>query len=78
MKCFVGWDVGGWNCDQNRNSRDALAILTVDGRSPRLEGEVDRGNIREEINRFDHLWQIVNELCGRHAAEAIGHGGGIM
>ena len=22
---FIGWDVGGWNCDKNPVSRDALA-----------------------------------------------------
>ena len=26
---FIGWDVGGWNCDRNPNSRDALFV--VDG-----------------------------------------------
>jgi hypothetical protein len=24
---FIGWDVGGWNCDKNGKSRDALVIL---------------------------------------------------
>lgn len=24
---FVGWDVGGWNCDNNSESRDAIVIL---------------------------------------------------
>lgn len=23
---FMGWDVGGWNCDRNPASRDALAF----------------------------------------------------
>lgn len=24
---FIGWDVGGWNCDKNGTSRDAIVIL---------------------------------------------------
>ena len=24
---FIGWDVGGWNCEKNAKSRDALVIL---------------------------------------------------
>ena len=24
---FIGWDVGGWNCDKNPASRDALVVL---------------------------------------------------
>jgi len=23
----IGWDVGGWNCDHNATSRDAIVIL---------------------------------------------------
>lgn len=23
LSFFIGWDVGGWNCDNNPNSRDA-------------------------------------------------------
>jgi hypothetical protein len=26
---FIGWDVGGWNCDDNSKSRDALSSSTV-------------------------------------------------
>ena len=24
---FIGWDVGGWNCDKNGKSRDAIVVL---------------------------------------------------
>lgn len=24
---FIGWDVGGWNCDRNASSRVALVVL---------------------------------------------------
>ena len=26
LSFFIGWDVGGWNCDNNPNSRDAIVI----------------------------------------------------
>ena len=29
---FIGWDVGGWNCDRNRSSRDAIVILDTERR----------------------------------------------
>ena len=44
---FIGWDVGGWNCDKNQNSRDALVALDHAGQSP---GQPWRGNLRETIN----------------------------
>ena len=27
LSFFIGWDVGGWNCDNIPNSRDAIVIL---------------------------------------------------
>lgn len=44
---FLGWDVGGWNCDHNANSRDALVILDED---LRIVGTPWRGNLRGSIN----------------------------
>ena len=43
----IGWDVGGWNCDKNPRSRDAIVIL-----NPELEivGIPWRGNLRCLIN----------------------------
>lgn len=26
---YIGWDVGGWNCDKNNKSRDALMISRI-------------------------------------------------
>jgi hypothetical protein len=44
----VGWDVGGWHCDRNRESRDALSILEIEGsKPPRAVGRPWRGNLRE-------------------------------
>ena len=42
----IGWDVGGWNCDNNKRSRDAIVILDE---SPHIVGEPWRGNLRECI-----------------------------
>lgn len=44
---FIGWDVGGWNCDKNPNSRDALVVL--DGAGARI-GQPWRGNLRQTLN----------------------------
>lgn len=63
MHYFVGWDVGGWNCDKNRNSRDALAVLSDSGNGLTLCGRHYRGNIRAEINEYDNLASIVNATC---------------
>jgi len=44
---FIGWDVGGWNCDKNPASRDALVVLDSAGRQI---GQPWRGNLRETLN----------------------------
>lgn len=43
----IGWDVGGWNCDKNSRSRDAIVIL--DGLA-HIVGTPWRGNLRVTIN----------------------------
>ncbi len=45
---YIGWDVGGWNCDKNPNSRDALCILNGERD---LVGQPWRGNLRQAINQ---------------------------
>lgn len=60
---FVGWDVGGWNCDNNRNSRDAICVLH-DPSQVAIIGRVRRGNIRDYINRHTTIQGLVNEFCG--------------
>jgi hypothetical protein len=44
---FIGWDVGGWNCDRNPTSRDAIVILDE---ALSLVGRPWRGNLRSVIN----------------------------
>jgi len=43
----IGWDVGGWNCDRNAKSRDAIVILNE---KLGVVGQPWRGNLRETIN----------------------------
>jgi hypothetical protein len=43
----IGWDVGGWNCDKNGKSRDAIVILNS---KLTIVGNPWRGNLRESIN----------------------------
>ncbi|MFO7724526.1 MAG: hypothetical protein R6V45_03170 [Oceanipulchritudo sp.] len=65
---FIGWDVGGWNCDRNSKSRDAIAILD-NGLS--LVGEPWRGNLRETINSSTGTaeWlRALFRLCGTEVA----------
>ena len=46
---FLGWDVGGWNCDKNPRSRDALAALVARRGRLELVGTPWRGNLRESL-----------------------------
>ena len=60
---YIGWDVGGWNCDKNNKSRDALVILDA---QRKLLGKPWRGNLRQTINEAETSQQwltILLELC---------------
>lgn len=63
IEYFVGWDVGGWNCDNNPKSRDAIVILD---HQRNLVGKPWRGNLREIINStYDsaHFLASLMEHC---------------
>lgn len=67
----IGWDVGGWNCDKNSQSRDAVAI--VDG-GAELVGCPWRGNLRESINAASSArdWiAALFDLCGCVVPESL-------
>ncbi|GAB4215627.1 MAG: hypothetical protein OHK0013_41380 [Sandaracinaceae bacterium] len=49
MDLFLGWDVGAWNCDRNRESRDALCALEMGASGPLLVGTPWRGNLRDVL-----------------------------
>ncbi|KPW19626.1 hypothetical protein ALO83_102548 [Pseudomonas cannabina pv. alisalensis] len=60
---YVGWDVGGWNCDKNPASRDALVILDS---ARALVGTPWRGNLRSLFNEASSAEILVSkiiELC---------------
>ena len=56
---YIGWDVGGWNCDANPNSRDALVIL--DARL-NIVGKPWRGNLRVAINEVTDSAEWIKRL----------------
>lgn len=58
-KIFIGWDVGGWNCDYNPKSRDALVILDEDRT---LLGVPWRGNLRTTINQSTSTEDFIRNL----------------
>lgn len=60
---FIGWDVGGWNCDKNQKSRDAIVILNAE---LALLGKPWRGNLRTHINEAatsDEWVRVLFSLC---------------
>lgn len=66
MKLFLGWDVGGWHCDRNKLSRDALVLLGLNGKAPVPIGRPWRGNLRSLFTSQigDHLIGSMLRLCG--------------
>lgn len=63
---FIGWDVGGWNCDRNPSSRDALVILD-DQRE--VVGTPWRGNLRRAINESTSTASWIEALLKLCAVE---------
>jgi hypothetical protein len=55
----IGWDVGGWNCDRNPRSRDAIVILNPD---LQITGTPWRGNLRALINEAQTGRDWINGL----------------
>jgi hypothetical protein len=56
---YVGWDVGGWNCDKNPASRNALVILDS---ARELVGTPWRGNLRTLLNQADSSEMLATEI----------------
>jgi hypothetical protein len=57
----VGWDIGGWNCDNNSKSRDALVIVGALGE---LLGQPWRGNLRHVINEAVSTADFLAKIFG--------------
>jgi hypothetical protein len=66
---FIGWDVGGWNCDKNSKSRDAIVILDS---SRYLVGTPWRGNLRRDINSASSTGEWLEALFKRCGANYPG------
>lgn len=61
---YVGWDVGGWNCDKNPASRDALVVLDT---TREIVGTPWRGNLRTTFNEAGSAQALASRilaLCG--------------
>lgn len=67
-RLYIGWDVGGWNCDHNPASRDALVVLDA---SLTLVGAPWRGNLRETLNDAASPGDLIARLLGlcQHVAD---------
>ena len=66
---FVGWDVGGWNCARNRNSRDALVILNSKNQ---IVGAPWRGNLSPTINSANNQTDFITSLFSLCQTECSG------
>jgi predicted nuclease with RNAse H fold len=69
---FIGWDVGGWNCDKNPNSRDALVVL--DGAGARV-GQPWRGNLRRTLNTATTAADFLTAILALCKLPALAHTG---
>jgi hypothetical protein len=63
---FIGWDVGGWNCDKNSKSRDAIVILDS---NLSIVGQPWRGNLRTSINEAATTGDWIGKLFSLCAAD---------
>lgn len=71
--CYVGWDVGGWNCNKNGRSRDAIVILDA---ALQILGRPWRGNLRRTINEAadaSAFLKALFSLCGAVPFEDADH-----
>lgn len=56
---FIGWDVGGWNCDKNGKSRDAITILDD---KLNILGKPWRGNLKNSLNTATDSQSFIKKL----------------
>lgn len=66
---YIGWDVGGWNCDTNAKSRDAIVILDS---ALGIVGRPWRGNLREPINTSANVEAWIRALFALCDADVPG------
>jgi hypothetical protein len=65
-KLYVGWDVGGWHCDRNKASRDALVVTAICEGQITIVGRARRGNLRSLLvsKSGSALVAAMLEFCG--------------
>ena len=63
----IGWDVGGWNCDKNSKSRDAIVILDS---ALTIVGKPWRGNLRECVDTRATTSDWLKALFAKCGAES--------
>lgn len=64
QKYYIGWDVGAWNCDKNKSSRDALVI--IDAHQNVVSGK--RTNVKNWLNEAKSTYDILERIfehCGK-------------
>lgn len=61
LPILIGWDVGGWNCDKNPASRDALVVLD---NQRNILGKPWRGNLRRVINQSVDTVDFIERMLG--------------
>ena len=69
---FLGWDVGGWHCDKNASSRDALVATTSQDGEVRVIGKPWRGNLRSVLMGHSgrSIVSAMLNYCGVQAEDA--------
>lgn len=73
---FAGWDVGGWNCEKNRRSRDAFVVLDALGR---VIGRHKRGNFAVSIQNASCAAEWVQDIfLGSNCAESLSDGSHLL
>lgn len=60
-KLYIGWDVGGWNCEKNTNSRDAIVVL---GEQGKLLGYSTWMNLKHYILEANSTDDFIISLLG--------------
>ena len=70
-KLYVGWDVGGWHCDRNASSRDALVVTALIDGEVTIVGRHWRGNLRALLMQHTgyELATGMLKLCGLSLSE---------
>lgn len=56
---YIGWDVGGWNCDKNQKSKDAIVIIDSNFV---ICGMPWKGNLRDIILNSENTVDCISKI----------------